>query len=122
VSAESVTTACVEVKQHGSDGTLILRGAFQLDLVRELHEAALQSLEISTSLIVDCAAVEHLDGCALQVLTALKKTVEQTGGTLRMQGASEQVRNYLRWAGLAAQFPENTPMEEPGVATGNGEV
>lgn len=122
MSAESVTTACVEVKQHGSDGTLILRGAFQLDLVRELYEAAVQSLENSSSLIVNCAGVEHLDGCALQVLLALKKTVEQTGGTLRMQGASEQVRNYLRWAGLAAHFAENTPMEEPGIAAGNGEV
>ena len=121
MSAETVTTG-VEVKQHGSDCTLVLRGAFQLDLVRELHEAALQSLKNSTSLIVDCAAVEHLDGCALQVLMALKKTVEQAGGTLRMQRASDQVRNYLRWAGLAAQFPENTPMKEPGVATGNGEV
>ena len=122
MSAESVTTACVEVKQHGSDRTLILRGAFQLDLVRELYEAALQSLEHASNLVVDCAAVEHLDGCALQVLMALKKTMEQTGGTLRMQGACEQVRNYLRWAGLAAQFPDITPMEEPGVATGNGEV
>jgi hypothetical protein len=48
--------------------------------------------------------------------------VEQSGGTLRMQAAGEQVRNYLRWAGLAAQFPENTLLEEPGVAAGNGEA
>jgi anti-anti-sigma factor len=121
VPANSVT-ACVEVKQQGSDCTLILRGAFQLDLVRELYEAAVQSLENSSSVVVNCAAVEHLDGCALQVLMALKKTVEQTGGTLRLQAAGEQVRNYLRWAGLAAQFPENDPLEEPGVAAGNGEV
>jgi anti-anti-sigma factor len=121
VSAESVT-ACVEVKQHGSDCTLVLHGAFQLDLVRELHEAALRSLENSTSLIVDCAAVEHLDGCALQVLLVLKKTMEQTGGTLRMQGASEQVRNYLRWAGLAAQFTENALVEEPKSPAWAGEV
>lgn len=119
--ADSVR-ACVEVQQHGSDCTLILRGAFQLDLVRELYEAALQSLQNSSSLVVNCAAVEHLDGCALQVLMALKKTVEQSGGTLRMQAAGEQVRNYLRWAGLAAQFPENTLLEEPGVGAGNGEA
>jgi anti-anti-sigma factor len=109
------------VKQHGSVCTLILRGAFQLDLVRELYEAALHSLESSSSLVVNCAAVEHLDGCALQVLMALKKTVEQSGGKLRMQGAGEQVRNYIRWAGLAAQFPENAPTEEPGIANGSGE-
>ena len=119
--ANSVT-ASVEVKQDGSVCTLILRGAFQLDLVRELYEAALQSLENSSSLVVNCAAVEHLDGCALQVLMALKKTVEQSGGTLRIEGAGEQVRNYIRWAGLAAQFPENAPLEEPEVAAGNSEV
>jgi anti-anti-sigma factor len=112
VSAEAAT-ACVELKKIGPDCVLILRGAFQLDSVRALHAAALRSLECSSNLIVDCTAAEHLDGCALQVLLALKKTAERGGGSLRLEGVGQQVRNYLRWSGIAAHFTEKVPMEKP---------
>jgi anti-anti-sigma factor len=101
------TTAAVSVSRDGPDCVLALRGGFHLEHARELHAAALQIAETGGGVVVDCGEAAHLDGCAVQVLLALKKALEQSGGSLRMRGASDDVRKYLRWAGLAAHFPDD---------------
>lgn len=106
---EDCHPASVQVVTEGSDCVLILHGTFRLDGVRQLYEAAIRSAAISSSLIVDCSEAEQLDGCALQVLLALKREVEGAGGSLRLRGAGEPVRKHFRWAGLAAHFSDYAP-------------
>lgn len=110
MSLES-SDAAVSVYRDGPDGVLALRGGFHIDMARELHQAALQLAETGAGVVVDCSQAEHLDGCALQVLLALKLALEQRGGWLRMQGESEEIRKYLGWAGLAAHFPIRGPRD-----------
>ena len=97
--------AAISVYRDGPDGVLALRGRFHVDLARDLHQAALQLAESGGGVIVDCSQTEHLDGCALQVLMALKLALEHGGGWLRMRGESAEVRKYLAWGGLSAHFP-----------------
>lgn len=88
---------------------LALRGRLRVELARDLHQAALQRAETGGGVIVDCTQVEHLDGCAVQVLVALKLAMEQSGGWLRLRGESAEVRKYLAWGGLGAHFPPPVP-------------
>ena len=110
MSLES-SDAAVSVYRDGPDGVLALRGGFHIDLARELHRVACQLTETGGGVFVDCSQAEHLDGCTLQVLLALKLALEQRGGWLRMRGESEEIRKYLGWAGLAAHFPIRAPSD-----------
>lgn len=94
----------ISVSKNKSDFVLKLRGSFQLEHARPLCEAAVQMAGEAGSVIVDCSEVEHLDGCAVQVLLALKIALERAGGSLRMSGGREDVRKYLAWAGVAPHF------------------
>ena len=110
MSLES-SNAAVSVSRDGPDGVLALRGGFHIDLARELHRVALELTETGGGVFVDCSQAEHLDGCTLQVLLALKLALEQRGGWLRLKGESEEIRKYLGWAGLAAHFPVRGPSD-----------
>jgi anti-anti-sigma factor len=96
--------ANISLSQNESESVLRLRGSFQLELARPLHEAALQLASSGGNVVVDLSQAAHLDGCAVQVLLALKGALERAGGSLRMSGASQDVRKYLGWAGVAAQL------------------
>ncbi len=97
--------AAIAVYRDEPDSVLALRGGFHIDLARELHQAAVQLADTGGGVIVDCSQTEHLDGCAVQVLLALKRALEQRGGWLRMRGESAEIRKYLGWAGLSIHFP-----------------
>jgi anti-anti-sigma factor len=103
--------AAVSVYHDEPDSVLALRGGFHLDLARELHRTALELAGTGGSVVVDCSQAEHLDGCAVQVLLALKLALEHGGGSLRMRGESAEVRKYLGWAGLNAHFPICSPSD-----------
>jgi len=94
----------VSVSANESGSVLTLSGSFQLLQARPLHEAALRLAATGGNVVVDCAAAAHLDGCAIQVLLALKLALEHVGGSFGLLGASEDVRNYLGWAGVTSHF------------------
>jgi len=94
----------VSVSANESGSVLTLSGNFQLLHARPLQEAALQLAETRGNVVVDCSGVTHLDACAVQVLLALKFALERGGRSLGLLGASEDVRNYLGWAGVTAHF------------------
>lgn len=97
--------ANVSVHRAESECVLALRGAFQLEVVGRLREAALEIAQKPVSVIVDCAEATHLDASAAQVLVALKRALEDAGGSLRLRGVPEQMERYLNWAGLTAHLP-----------------
>jgi anti-anti-sigma factor len=96
--------AGVSLSVEGGGSRLALSGSIQLELARQIHQAAVAAADSSNDVLVDCSAAEHLDGGTLQILLALKKAVEGTGRRFRLDGASEQVRRYLAWSGLADHF------------------
>lgn len=110
---ESPSDAGVKLTIEGSDCVLALRGSFHLELAQPLYQAALEAADSGRAVRVDCHAVEHLDGCALQTLLALKAALDRAARPIRLIGVSEAVRKYLAWAGLAGHFPDETS-EEPG--------
>jgi len=101
--------ASVSIDRTESHPVVVLRGSFNIALAKVLHEAALQIAETAGRVVIDCKEVVHLDGCAVQVLLALKLALESHGGSIQLKGASEEVLKYLGWAGLSSHFPIDTP-------------
>ena len=93
-------TAAVLVSRNESGSTLGLRGSFQLDAARQLHESALALAAAAQNVLVDCSQLAHLDGSAAQVLLALKEHLERSGASLRLTDVPQNVDKYLDWAGL----------------------
>jgi len=103
--------AGVSISRNESDSVLKLHGSLQLDQARQLHEAALQLAASGGAVVIDCAEAAHLDGCAVQVLLALKLALERAGGSIRMTGIAPEVSQYLVWAGVAEHFGVAGPAE-----------
>ena len=108
MDADTVDAAITSTRDE-SGGLLTLRGAFHLDLAPELHRVALELSDAGGGVVVECSQLEHLDGCAAQILLALKLALERDGGSLRMKGVSREVGNYLGWSGLAVHFADGAP-------------
>jgi anti-anti-sigma regulatory factor len=108
VDADSVDAAIISTRDE-SGGVLTLRGAFHLDLAPELHRVALELSDVGGGVVVECSQMEHLDGCAAQILLALKLALERRGGSLRMKGVSRKIDDYLIWSGLAVHFADGAP-------------
>jgi len=94
----------VSLAQSGTGLVLALRGDLNLELAHRIHDAALEGLQASGNLIVDCSAATYVGGPVAQVLLALERALQQVGRSLEIRGASEDVRRYLGWAGLQSHF------------------
>jgi anti-anti-sigma regulatory factor len=105
-SSTAPEAPAANVLTRGSEHVLVLEATLSLEHVRSLHEAAMRLPRDTASVVVDCAAAEHLDACTLQVLLALKAELETCGRAFRIAGETADVRKYLKLAGLSAHFPE----------------
>lgn len=76
---------------------------YNADSLKEQLLGAICSLERgSPELVLDLAAVEHIDGCGLQVLLACKAGLKLD--KLPLQGVDPSVRQWLKIAGADALF------------------
>src|SRR5579864_3871343 len=102
----SSSTPPFSVFTQGSEQVLVLQGTLTLEHIRCLHETAMRLSRDAASVVVDCAAAEHLDACTLQIFLALKTELERGGHAFRIARENAEVRRYLELAGLATHFPE----------------
>jgi anti-anti-sigma factor len=83
-----------------SPNILRLEGIVDVRQARRVLESAKTSLASSGEVIVDCGAVERLDASAVQILLALKRSLEASDRTLRLDGAPERVSKLLLLTGM----------------------
>ena len=65
----------------------------------------LMSVRTPKDIALDWEESEHVDASLLQVLLAWKKEFAAKGRRLSVAADNPRVREYLRWSGLAEQFP-----------------
>jgi len=99
----NLDATAVAISRSESDYALTLRGIFQFELARRLHECALEIAAAPQNVAVDCSRLEHLDARTVPVLLALKETLERSGAPLRLSNLPQEAQNYLTWGGLAGR-------------------
>jgi anti-anti-sigma regulatory factor len=95
----------VELRPSASCDLLVLAGGISLDAVRQLSDAALQTLAGGREVAVDWSGARYLSAGSLQVLLALKTALDARGQVLSVAGDNTGVRHTLALAGLSQLFP-----------------
>ena len=83
-----------------SPGVLALTGAADITTAKRLLASAREHAAAGGDLIVDCAALERLDGAGVQILLALKREVEKAGRSFRMEAVPERAFGLLLLSGM----------------------
>ena len=87
--------------------TLGLRGSIGAAEAAALRDACLPLAATGKDLRLDCAALEHLSGAALQVLLALHKQLASGGASLALVATSPEVAQILALAGASGLLPRD---------------
>lgn len=101
----------VVVQERGRAVYIKFEGHAQVETAILLREklAALPAIE---DIIIDWKDAERVHASVLQVLLALKRSIEADGHVLRIEHDSSQVREYLELCGLSSSFPYIVPGSE----------
>lgn len=110
VSIMAISEPLVEVREDPSTTVLVLSGRIHVGNVHSLLEAAIDALEASRPVEVDCRALEGLDCAALQVLAALAFGLAQRGAEVRLSGLSPALDKLLRLAGMDGWMQWQSPV------------
>ena len=78
-----------------------LKGVLDVSGAIELQRSLLALADQSLNVTLDLSAVTEIDGAALQLLSALERTVRRRGGSFHASGACESVAATLTRAGCA---------------------
>ena len=97
---EAHPVAVVADAERPDRSRLLLRGRVTVASAARLREAALAAVASGRDVTVDCAAAEHLDVSALQILIALGREVFAAGRQCDVAGVPPAVAELFRLAGL----------------------
>jgi len=87
-----------------SSGAIIMQGNMVVAEIESIHSALEGMLDDSSQTMeVDLKAVEEIDTAGLQLLFALKKTIEETG-VFHIRDASSAVKEALTLSGFDNYF------------------
>ena len=85
-------------------------GAADVSRARELFEQARACVAASHDVVVQCDALERIDASALQILLALQRAIETSGGRFRLAGLPPPITASLSRAGAHALSATELPM------------
>src|SRR5277367_4894252 len=89
---------------------LLLEGSADPSTAQRLLAAARQCAAADGDVVVDCAAVERLDGACIQVLLALRAKLASSGRALRMTGLPADSFSILLATGVAQALSVGNPL------------
>jgi anti-anti-sigma regulatory factor len=93
------------------ENVLRLEGSVDVSRAQRLLETAREREKASGDVMVECAAVERLDASAVQILLALKRSLEASGRTLRMQNVPDRIFELLLRTGVGQALVARTTRE-----------
>jgi anti-anti-sigma factor len=70
----------------------------------EMRQNALAASNEGRDVTVNLGNIDHLDGSALQILLALEAEQKRQGRNLQLANASEHLRQWFEYAGVADHF------------------
>lgn len=84
-----------------NDGTLFLRGHFDVRSTGMVRDALYEQIEHTDGdIVVDLAGVEAIDATALRVLAAAGKLMERQGRNLILRGCRPALRRIITFSRL----------------------
>ena len=111
-------SAGLGVRDYGGHIVVTLRG--ELDVVDAASVAAALTAAAARNprVIVDLAALEFIDCCALGALARVREQARQAGGDLLPTAPRGQVRRILALTGLSGVFCVHASVDEAAAAAG----
>jgi anti-anti-sigma regulatory factor len=100
MSSDDSTMTSVRLVKAKKGARLVLKGNVTVVSAERLHRTALESLELNADVTADLGAADDLDASALQILLALRRSLQARGRNLRLAGSSPLLDESLRLAGL----------------------
>ncbi|MFE4257278.1 STAS domain-containing protein [Streptomyces sp. NPDC056883] len=88
----------------GPQTVLTITGALDMDTVPRVTAATDTLVLVGRILVLDLSAVTFMDSSGLNTLLTLRNRIEAEQGTLRLQGAPEQVLRLLDITGARDLF------------------
>ena len=64
------------------------------------EEEIMSSLEGVTELILDCTDMEYISSSGLRIILSLQKKMTEEGGTMKVTGINEMVRDIFEMTGM----------------------
>ena len=84
-----------------TDSTVINLGThFTVKTAEEWHSSLLDILNGTAAVVIDARDIDQIDGCALQLLCSLNKSISAQGGELRWIGVSSRFRDAAGCIGV----------------------
>lgn len=83
------------------DGQIVLSGRFDASQVAVATDFF---QEVSGDAVVDFSELEYISSAGLGILLATQKRLKDSGSSLRIINASQQIRDILRFSGLDRLF------------------
>jgi anti-anti-sigma factor len=101
------------------DGRMIVRieGNARVEtamLLKQILEQSLEQTPAAPEVAIDWSEAEHVDASVLQVLLALRKSLDEHGTPFVVDKDNSKVREFLKLSGLAEYFPvRDQPLDAP---------
>ncbi len=92
----------VETKESDGRLTLEVSGAFTVYEVAEHREAFLAALMRSSDISLELGGVEDCDTAGVQLLLAVRRTVEKAGGSFAVSGLEGPVAGAMARIGIGS--------------------
>lgn len=85
---------------------LFLKETMRITDAERLHESALALMANSGDVTVDCEETDGVDASILQILVALKNSLQQEGRALRFTDVSNSLASTWRLAGFDSNLKQ----------------
>lgn len=83
--------------------TILLEGEFDISNIGELTRR-LKAGEAADDVMIDCSHLDYIDSTGLTQLFKLHQTIENSGGSVYLTGASAHIRKLFTLTRLDAVF------------------
>jgi anti-anti-sigma factor len=95
----------MDVYSHGGNATVTPQGALTVAVAQELRPKIQQTLADGTSQVVfDLSSTDVVDSSGIGLLIATHNSLKKSGGSLRVIGASPEIKNLFKAMRLDRHF------------------
>ncbi len=92
----------IKVKKRDEGLELVLSGRVDIFFAEELHAAARMLEDDSGPVHITCTDAEHMDTAALQILVALKRSIDEQGRKWNLSGMGDELLETIHLSGAAS--------------------
>lgn len=92
------------VTKDNATATIIVEGFLNANTATDLEEQVEQAMSDCASAVFDFSSLEYISSAGLRVLMVAYKKATAAGGTVRVEGACDEVREVFEITGFSDLF------------------